>query len=84
MQIESVLESNDTGHMMHHWDMETVALFLRAQQFGMHAATVLQSFVKKPGSSSYEGEHGEISIQMENTFYSIVLDALLECGGHED
>ena len=69
------LEAAD-GDRMHCWDMETGALFLRAQQFGRHAATVLQSLIKRPGMSPYEGEHGKISLEMEREFYKLVLDAL--------
>lgn len=46
------------------WDMETAALFLRAQQFGMHAATVLL-----PTKSSLE---------IETTHFGVIYEALLE------
>jgi hypothetical protein len=57
-------------------DMETAALFWRASQFGGHAATVLQNLVKKPGTSPYEGEHGNVSLAMEKTFYQVIFKAL--------
>ena len=70
------LEAKHKDGTLHCWDMETGALFLRAQQFGAHAATVLQCLIKMPGYSPYEGEHGIISLAMESTFYGIVLDSL--------
>lgn len=73
-QIER-LERNDRDHC---WDMETAALFWRASQFGLHAATVLQNLLKRPGTSPYEGEHGKISLAMESTFYLVIFETLLE------
>jgi hypothetical protein len=72
-QIER-LERNDHDHC---WDMETAALFWRASQFGLHAATVLQNLMKNPGTSPYEGEHGKVSLAMESTFYLVIFETLL-------
>ena len=46
------------------WDMETAALFLRAKQFGRHAATVLL-----PTKSSLE---------IETTHFGVIFEALLD------
>ena len=75
-QIESLEDGNRNNGQAHCWDMETAALFWRAKQFGGHAATLLQNLLKKPGTSPYEGEHGKISLEMENTFYEVIFDTL--------
>ena len=60
------------------WDMETAALFWRAQQFERHGATVLQSLIKHRGEQSpYEGDYGQIAMAMERTFGQLILDSLI-------
>jgi hypothetical protein len=71
------LERKRNDHRDHCWDMETAALFWRASQFGLHAATVLQNLLKTPGTSPYEGEHGKLSLAMESTFYLTIFETLL-------
>lgn len=66
------------------WDMETAALFWRAEQFGLHAATVLQNLLKKPGTSPYEGEHGKMSLEMEHTFYQVIFEVLSAFSPHNE
>lgn len=75
-QIEALEDGDRCSGQAHCWDMETAALFWRAKQFGGHAATLLQNLLKKPGTSPYEGEHGKISLEMENTFYEVIFDTL--------
>ena len=72
-QIEALEKDSDQAHC---WDMETAALFWRANQFGRHAATILQNLLKKPGTSPYEGEHGKISLELEHTFYQVIFETL--------
>jgi hypothetical protein len=60
--------------------METAVLFRVAKDFGLHAATILQT-VNKEGSklSSYEGDNFQVAKQAEERiFFSYVLDALLK------
>ena len=60
------------------WDMETAALFWRAQQFERHSATVLQSLIKHRGEQTpYEGDYGQIAVAMERTFAQLILDSLI-------
>jgi uridine phosphorylase len=73
---ENIQELEADTDRKHCADMETAALFWRASQFGGHAATVLQNLLKKPGISPYEGEHGKVSLAVEQTFYQVVFDAL--------
>jgi purine-nucleoside phosphorylase len=73
---ENIQELEADMDRKHCADMETAALFWRASQFGGHAATVLQNLVKKPGTSPYEGEHGNVSLAMEKTFYQVIFKAL--------
>lgn len=70
-------ESRDTGDSV--WDMETAALYWRAQQFEREAATVLQSLTKNRATEApYEGSHGEQSLAEENTFFDVVMESLVE------
>lgn len=64
------------------YDMETAVLFRVARDFGLHAATILQT-VNKEGDrlSSYEGENYQQALNAEETiFFDYVLDALLQIG----
>ncbi len=61
------------------YDMETAVLFRVAKDFGLHAATILQT-VNKEGRhlSSYEGENYQRAIEIEEgIFFNYVLEALL-------
>jgi purine-nucleoside phosphorylase len=73
---ENIQELEADTDRQHCADMETAALFWRASQFGGHAATVLQNLLKKPGTSPYEGDHGKVSLAMEQTFYQVIFNAL--------
>lgn len=60
------------------WDMETAALFWRAQQFDRHSATVLQSLIKHRGEQTpYEAHYGQIALGMERIFGQLILDSLI-------
>jgi len=48
------------------WDMETAALFWRAEQFGTHAATVLVP------SESWQ------TVELEHAYYTVMLESLLD------
>lgn len=60
------------------FDMETAVLFRVAKDFGLHAATILQTVKKEsPKLSSYEGENYQQARKIEEEiFFSYVLDAL--------
>ena len=59
------------------WDMETAALYYRAQQFNQHGLTLLQSLIKHRGTpTAYEGTSGAVSLTMEQTFQQLILTAL--------
>jgi uridine phosphorylase len=73
---ENIQELEADTDRKHCADMESAALFWRASQFGCHAASVLQNLIKKPGTSPYEGEHGKVSLAMEQTFYQVIFNAL--------
>lgn len=62
--IRNQIEERKNGSEQCCWDMETAALFLRANQFGMHAATVLL-----PTKSSLE---------IETTHFGVIYEALLD------
>lgn len=59
--------------------METAVLFRVAKDFGLHAATILQTVKKEsPKLTSYEGENYQEARKMEEEiFLNYVLDALL-------
>ncbi|MDN3505157.1 MAG: hypothetical protein P0S95_06245 [Rhabdochlamydiaceae bacterium] len=62
------------------FDMETAVLFQVAQDFDLHAATILQT-VDKEGLKlrAYEGENFKKALEIEeNIFFDFVLDGLLE------
>jgi hypothetical protein len=73
---ENIQELEADTDRKHCADMESAALFWRASQFGCHAASVLQNLIKKPGTSPYEGEHGKVSLAMEQTFNQVIFNAL--------
>ena len=78
-RIERILEELNKNPKPASYDMETAVLFRVAKDFGLHAATILQT-VNKEGSklSSYEGENYKQAIEAEeNIFFNYVLDVLL-------
>ncbi|MCB0166444.1 MAG: hypothetical protein KDI79_19600 [Anaerolineae bacterium] len=58
-------------------DMETAALFLKANQFGTKAATVLQNVFKQKNESPYEGFSGDKAKITETKIADIIINALL-------
>ncbi len=70
------LESSDHTRL-HSRDMETAALFYRAELDGFHAATVLQNIPKFAGfHQTYDGEQGDIAKRLEQSFCDMVFNAL--------
>ncbi len=58
-------------------DMETASLFLKANQFGRKASSVLQNVVKQKEGSPYEGSTGDRAKVNENRIAEIVINAML-------
>ncbi|WP_345195659.1 hypothetical protein [Kistimonas scapharcae] len=58
-------------------DMETASLFLKANQFGKKACSVLQNVVKQKDELPYEGSTGDRAKANENTIAEIVINAML-------
>ena len=59
-------------------DMETASLFLKANQFGTKAASVLQNVFKQKKESPYEGPSGDKAKINESNIADIIINALLE------
>ncbi|MCB0173616.1 MAG: hypothetical protein KDJ97_24065 [Anaerolineae bacterium] len=59
-------------------DMETASLFLKADQFGTKAATVLQNVFKQKKESPYEGVSGDKAKINESKIAEIIINALLK------
>lgn len=59
-------------------DMETASLFLKANQFGTKAASVLQNVFKQKKDSPYEGSSGDKAKANESKIAKIIINALLE------
>ncbi|HEY9766988.1 MAG TPA: hypothetical protein V6C71_00595 [Coleofasciculaceae cyanobacterium] len=59
-------------------DMETASLFLKANQFGTKAASVLQNVFKQKKESPYEGSSGNKAKIHESKIAEIIINALLE------
>ena len=60
-------------------DMESAVLFRVAQDFGQHAATVLQTVNKEDNKlGPYEGKNKEQAMQMEQVFTDYLLSVLLK------
>lgn len=78
-RLQAVLEKLKGNPKAASFDMETAVLFRIAKDFGLHAATILQTVKKEsPKLSSYEGENYlEARKVEEEIFFSYVLDALL-------
>lgn len=79
-RIKAILEELNKNPKPASYDMETAVLFRVAKDFGLHAATVLQTVNKEAAKlASYEGENYEQAKEVEeNIFFNYVLDALLE------
>lgn len=78
-RLQTILEQLNINPKPSSYDMETAVLFRVAKDFGLHAATILQT-VQKEGAklSSYEGENYLQARKVEeNIFFDYVLDALL-------
>ena len=58
-------------------DMETAALFLKAEQFGAKTASVLQNVIKQKEGLPYEGSSGDQAKQNEINIAGVIVDALL-------
>jgi len=58
-------------------DMETAALFLKAQQFGVRAASVLQNVVKQKAEAPYAGDTGARAKMQEVLIARLIVAALL-------
>ena len=59
-------------------DMETASLFLKANQFGAKAASVLQNVFKQKKESPYEGSSGDKAKINEIKIAEIIVSALLD------
>ncbi|MBF2077466.1 MAG: hypothetical protein IGR76_02825 [Synechococcales cyanobacterium T60_A2020_003] len=59
-------------------DMETASLFLKANQFGAKAASVLQNVLKQKKKSPYEGSSGDKAKLNESKIAAIIINALIE------
>ncbi|NEQ53596.1 MAG: nucleoside phosphorylase [Leptolyngbya sp. SIO3F4] len=59
-------------------DMETASLFLKANQFGTKAASVLQNVFKQKKESPYEGSSGNKAKVNESKIAEIIINALLK------
>lgn len=79
-RLQAILDQLNKNPKPTSFDMETAVLFRVAKDFGLHAATILQTVKKEgPKLSSYEGEnYQEVRKVEENIFFDYVLDALLQ------
>ncbi|MBS3904474.1 MAG: hypothetical protein KGZ39_04030 [Simkania sp.] len=79
-RINAILEHLNKNSKSASYDMETAVLFRVAKDFGLHAATVLQTVNKENAKlSAYEGENYQQAREVEEgIFFNYVLDALLE------
>lgn len=79
-RLKTILEELKQNPKPSSYDMETAVLFRVAKDFGLHAATVLQTLNKEqPKVGPYEGENYRQAIDMEeNVFFGYVLDALID------
>ena len=78
-RLQAILEELKKHHKPASFDMETAVLFRVAKDFGLHAATILQTVKKEsPKLSSYEGDNYQQARKVEEEiFFSYVLDALV-------
>ena len=58
-------------------DMETASLFLKAQQFGTKAASVLQNVSKQKKEAPYDGSSGDKAKAKERTIADTIINALI-------
>ncbi len=79
-RIKAILEQLNKNRKPASFDMETAVLFRVAKDFGLHAATVLQTLNKESATlCAYEGENYQTAREVEEgIFFNYVLDALLE------
>ena len=79
-RINAILDQLNENSKPASYDMETAVLFRVAKDFGLHAATVLQTVNKESARlSAYEGENFQQAREVEEgIFFDYVLDALLE------
>jgi len=78
-RLDAILEKLGTSSKASSFDMETAVLFRVAKDFGLHAATILQTVNKEDKYlSSYEGENLQRAKNIEESiFFNYVLDALV-------
>lgn len=78
-RLQAILQGLKRHPKAASFDMETAVLFRVAKDFGLHAATILQTVKKEsPKLSSYEGENYQEARKVEEEiFFRYVLDALL-------
>ena len=78
--LQAILERLNKNPKPASYDMETAVLFRVAKDFGLHAATILQTVKKEgPKLSSYEGANYQEARKVEeNIFFDYVLDSLLQ------
>lgn len=62
---------------LHCRDMETASLFLKAQQFGARAASVLQNVVKQKADVPYAGATGAQAKSQEGAIARLLIEVLL-------
>lgn len=62
----------------HSRDMETASLFLKADQFGTRAASVLQNVLKQKKEAPYDGSSGDKAKINEIKIADIIINALLQ------
>jgi len=79
-RLQAILEQLNQNPKPASYDMETAVLFRVAKDFGLHAATILQTVKKEsPTLSSYEGTNYQQAREVEeNIFFEYVLDALIK------
>ncbi len=79
-RLQAILEGLNQNPKPASYDMETAVLFRVAKDFGLHAATILQTVKKEsPTMSSYEGINYQQAREVEeNIFFDYVLDALIK------
>lgn len=58
-------------------DMESAALFLKAKQFNVEVASVLQNVIKQKKQAPYEGQSGEQAKNFEITIANIIIEGLM-------
>lgn len=77
-RLRAILEKLEATSKPCSYDMETAVLFRVAKDFGLHAATILQTVNKEHSQlSSYEGDNYRQAIQVEEEiFFDYVLNAL--------